>query len=74
MVALIVLATSVGIARYRRINEVVKMKEIPTFFSRMPVWPLNLVLAVSIAHIAMAVLVQNMLLEAGHELIGTVID
>lgn len=74
MLSLLVGGTIVGLHRYHRISKVVKMKDIPAFFGRLPVWPLNLVLGLTVAVIALSMIVQNMFLEAGLEGPGGDID
>ena len=67
---LLALSTYVGIQRYRRLAKILKMKDIPNFFSRQPIWPLNLVLGLCVVHITIAVLVQNWFAEQGLEMSG----
>lgn len=70
IVLLLALSTYIGVQRYRRLAKILKMKDIPNFFARQPIWPLNLVLGVCVVHIVIAALVQNWFEEQGLSMSG----
>lgn len=65
-ISAMVCSTVVGYYRYRKVREIVKRRDIPNFFGRLPIWPVHLTLGMAIATIAI-MLYGNGLAQTGGE-------
>ena len=59
VVLLLVASTVVGLHRYYRIARVVKMKEIPLYFGRLRMGPMNSVFALSVLTVSVGMIAQT---------------
>jgi len=53
-IVMMLVASYVGISRYLKVGKIVKQKEIPTFFGRVPIWPVNAATGLAVITVAAA--------------------
>ena len=57
---LLLLSTLVGVYRYYKVASIIKRTDIPTYFGRLPMWPVNVTLVVCVLTVVAAMAVQGM--------------